>query len=126
MRGIATGQLASERAACRTDDLGTKLILFAEVIVIDLELDGHLFLRDLVVRRFPTHAVKENVVAKVFRFDETELAVVTDVADLAEPLPLGRKRLGAVRVGTGRTLHGRETGFRQRMVEMLVTGGSLI
>ncbi len=76
----------------RANDLGSQFLRLFVVVVVEFKLDIHLHLRDDPRIGLPRHFVEKDVFAEVFRANKSELVIVPDVLDLAQPFLLDSKR----------------------------------
>ena len=100
MRRVAAGQFLAFGTLRRPDDFRPQSILGGSMFIIQLVFDEHVGHGGGVGRAFPGGAVKKDVFAKIFRFDEAELAVFANEADGSQTTTLDAKWFGSV-VGIG-------------------------
>ena len=74
----------NQRARRSLHDCGFKLLFVQSKDLIDLEFDLLPFLEKATLQLFEHRKMKENVVAKVFGFDEAKFAIINNFDDMSD------------------------------------------
>ncbi len=94
MGRVAAGQFLSVGSIGAIDRGRPQFLFFLEQFIVDLKLDEHI---DLwpgigIVAAIPHGPVKENILSKVLRRNETKFSIVANEADCSQAFLLNAKR----------------------------------